>query len=252
MREEDKPFQATSPVIGLFGPCPTPPNSKSGDNISDLRVENHTSTSQFFLPGLSENPKLQPCLFGLFLPTYLVTVLGNLLIILAVTFDSHLHTPMYFFLSNLSFVDICFTSTMVPKMLLNSHTQHKGISYTECLTQVYFITIFTGMDNFLLTIMAYDRFVAICHPLKYIVIMNPRLCCLLVLISWLSVISLFYGTGIGVYLSSVLTHSSQGNTVSSVMYTVVTPMLNPFIYSLRKKDVKGAMGRLLSRAGCCL
>ncbi|XP_021104608.1 olfactory receptor 7D4-like [Heterocephalus glaber] len=274
-------------------------------------------------------------------------VLGNLLIILTVTFDSHLHAPMYFFLSNLSFVDICFTSTMVPKMLLNIYTQHKGISYTECLTQVYFITIFTGMDNFLLTIMAYDHFVAICHPLKYIVIMNPRLCCLLVLISWfimfwnallhlllvmhltfprgtkiprfvcelppllkvassdtrinnvvlyitvallgmfpvtsilfsyseifstvmrmssrernykafstcgshLCMISLFYGTGIGVYLSSALTHSSQGNTVSSVMYTVVTPMLNPFIYSLRNKDMKGAMGRLLSREGCCL
>ncbi|KAM4857025.1 olfactory receptor 7D4-like isoform 2-T2 [Urocitellus parryii] len=308
-----------------------------------MEAENHTVLSQFLLLGLSDDPKLQPFLFGLFLSMYLVTVLGNLLIILAVSSDSHLHTPMYFFLSNLSFVDICFTSTTVPKMLVNIQAHSKGISYIECLTQVYFLIIFLGMDNFLLTVMAYDRFVAICHPLNYTVIMNPRFCGLLVLMSWLimflvslidillmtrltfstgtkiphffcelaqilnvassdtlinnivmyiltallgmipmtgilfsyfqivssllrmssiaskykafstcgshlCVVSLFYGTVLGVYLSSAVSQASQGSSMASVMYTVVTPMLNPFIYSLRNKDVKGALGRLLGRA----
>ncbi|XP_071466319.1 olfactory receptor 7D4-like [Marmota flaviventris] len=307
-----------------------------------MEAENHTVLSQFLLLGLSDDPKLQPVLFGIFLSMYLVTVLGNLLIILATTSDSHLHTPMYFFLSNLSLADICFISTTVPKMLVNIQTHSHDISYTECLTQVYFFLMFLGVDNFLLTAMACDRFVAICHPLNYTVIMNPRLCVLLVLTSWLimfwvslihvllmkqltfstgteiphffcevaqllkvassdtliniiflyvstallgmipmtgilfsysqivsslmrmssieskykafstcgshlCVVSLFYGTALGVYLSSAVTHSPQGSTVASVMYTVVTPMLNPFIYSLRNKDVKGALGRLLSR-----
>ncbi|XP_033052817.1 olfactory receptor 7D4 [Trachypithecus francoisi] len=312
-----------------------------------MKAENHTELSEFLLLGLSDDPELQPVLFGLFLSMYLVTVLGNLLIILAISSDSHLHTPMYFFLSNLSFVDICFISTTVPKMLMNIQAWSKDISYVGCLTQVYFLMMFGGMDNFLLTVMAYDRFVAICHPLHYTVIMNPCLCGLLVLASWfiifwvslvhillmknltfstgteiphffcelaqvlkvahsdtllinivlyvvtallgvfpvagilfsysqivsslmrmsstegkykafstcgshLFVVSLFYGTGLGVYLSSAVTHSSQCSSMASVMYTMVTPMLNPFIYSLRNKDVKGALGRLLSRAASCL
>ncbi|MBZ3876210.1 Olfactory receptor 867 [Sciurus carolinensis] len=150
-----------------------------------MEEENHTVLSQFLLLGLSEDPELQPVLFGLFISMYLVTVLGNLLILLAVSSDFHLHTPMYFFLSNLSFVDICFTSTTIPKMLVNLYSQSKVISYTECLSQVYFFLMFLGVDNFLLTTMAFDRFVAICHPLNYTVIMNPRLCVLLVLMSWL-------------------------------------------------------------------
>ncbi|KAM6168091.1 olfactory receptor 7D4-like [Erethizon dorsatum] len=306
---------------------------------------NHTGASHFLLLGLSEDPEQQSVLLALFLSMYLITVLGNLLIILAVSSDSHLHTPVYFFLSNLSLVDICFTSTTVPKMLVNIQAESKDISYRECLSQVYFFIIFAGMDDFLLTVMAYDRFVAICHPLKYTVIMSPRLCVLLVLVSWiiifclsllhilllmqltfstgteiphffckltqllkvassdtlvnvnivllyastslmgffpiagilfsysqiasslvklssyvykykafstcgshLCVVPLFYGTGLGVYLSSAGTHSSHQSSVASVMYTVVTPMLNPFIYSLRNKDVKGALGRLLGRA----
>ncbi|XP_049737332.1 olfactory receptor 7D4-like [Elephas maximus indicus] len=311
-----------------------------------MEAENQTKVSEFLLLGLSEDPELQPLFFGLFLSTYLVTVLGNLFIILAVSSDARLYTPMYFFLSNLSFVDICFITTTVPKMLVNIQTQSKDISYIGCLTQVYFFTIFAGLENFLLTIMAYDRFVAICHPLHYMLIMNAQLCVLLVLMSWviifwvallhillitrlkfyigteiphffcelsqiikvacsdtlinniflyvltallsvfpftgilfsysqivssltrvssaggkykafstcgshLSVVSLFYGTGIGVYLSSAVTHSSQKSSIASVIYTVVTPMLNPFIYSLRNKEVKGALGKLLSRAACC-
>ncbi|XP_077007846.1 olfactory receptor 7A10-like [Tamandua tetradactyla] len=301
-----------------------------------MELENETRVSEFILLGLSEDTEVQPLLFALFLMMYLVTLMGNLLIILATISDPHLHTPMYFFLANLSFADICFTSTTVPKMLVNIQTQTKTISYGNCLTQMYFCMVFGGLDNFLLTVMAYDRYVAICHPLHYMVIMNPRLCGLLLLASWilsvlnsllhglmilrlsfcteleishflceftqviqvacsdtflndlvmyfatgilggipltgilfsytkiacsilrisshggkykafstcgshLSVVSLFYGTAFGVYLSSAATQNTRASTIVSVMYTVVTPMLNPFIYSLRNKDIKHAL-----------
>nr|XP_025839323.1 olfactory receptor 7A10-like [Vulpes vulpes] len=176
---------------------------------------------------------------------YLITVFGNLLIILAVRSDPHLHTPMYFFLANLSFVDICFTSTTVPKMLLNIQTQGKVITYAGCVTQIYFFLLFADWDDFLLAVMAYDRFLAICHPLRYTVIMDPWLCGLLVLVSWIMIVSLFYGTSLGVYLSSAANHSSHESAVASVMYTVVTPMLNPFIYSLRNRDIKRALKRII-------
>ncbi|XP_020937991.1 olfactory receptor 7A17-like [Sus scrofa] len=172
---------------------------------------------------------------------YLITVFGNLLIILAASSDSHLHSPMYFFLCNLSFVDICFTSTTIPKMLWNIQTQNKVITYKGCITQIYFYIHFAGLDIFLLTVMAYDRFVAICDPLHYMLIMNPQLCGLLVLVSWVMFVSLFYCTSLGVYLSPFATHSSQSSATAAVMYTVVTPMLNPFIYSLRNKDIKRAL-----------
>ena len=129
--------------------------------------------------------ELQPLIFGLFLLMYLITGFGNLLIILAVSSDSHLHTPMYFFLSNLSFVDICFTTTTILKMLINIQSQRKAISYEGCISQMYFYMLFAVLDDFLLTVMAYDRYVAICHPLHYTVIMSPRLCGLLVLLSWI-------------------------------------------------------------------
>ncbi|XP_070270073.1 olfactory receptor 7A5-like [Myotis yumanensis] len=301
---------------------------------------NLTQISNFFLLGFSEKPELQPLTFGVFLSMYLITVLGNLLIILAVSSDSHLHTPMYFFLFNLSFLDICVTSTTIPKMLVNIQTQNKAITYAGCITQTYFFILFAGLDVLLLTVMAYDRFVAICHPLHYMVIMNPRLCGLLVLICWiisvlhgflhslmalrlsycmdveiphffcelnqliklacsdtfpnnmamyfgavvvvgfpfvgilysyskivscihgmssaqgkykafstcashLSIVLLFYGTLLGVYLSSAATQSSHSVGTASVMYTVVTPMLNPFIYSLRNKDIKQALKTFL-------
>uniref|UniRef100_A0A452ELG0 G-protein coupled receptors family 1 profile domain-containing protein n=1 Tax=Capra hircus TaxID=9925 RepID=A0A452ELG0_CAPHI len=304
-----------------------------------METGNNTQFSEFFLLGFSEDPELQPLIFGLFLSMYLLTVFGNLLIILVTISDSHLHTPMYFFLSNLSFVDICFTSTTIPKMLQNIETQSKAITYEGCIIQVYFYIFFAGLDDFLLTVMAYDRFLAICHPLHYTVIMNPQLCGLLVLVSWmmsamnsllqslmvlqltfcteveiphffcelsqmvqlacsntflndmvmyvasvllaggpfagilysyskivsairrisstqgklkafstcashLSVVFLFYCTSLGVYLSSAATHSSHSSATASVMYTVVTPMLNPFIYSLRNKDIKRALKRV--------
>uniref|UniRef100_A0A8C0K3L2 G-protein coupled receptors family 1 profile domain-containing protein n=1 Tax=Canis lupus dingo TaxID=286419 RepID=A0A8C0K3L2_CANLU len=296
---------------------------------------------EFLLLGLSEEPELQSIIFGLFLSMYLITVFGNLLIILAISSDSHLHTPMYFFLANLSFADICVTSTTVPKMLLNVQTQSQVITYAGCISQIFLSTLFAGWDDFLLAVMAYDRYVAICHPLHYTVIMNPQLCGLLVLVSWimsvlnsllqslmilrlsfcreveiphffcelhqmiqlacsdtflndtvlyvstvllaggplagilysyskiifsihrissaqgkykafstcashLSVVSLFYCTVLGVYLSSAATQNYQTSAVASVMYTVVTPMLNPFIYSLRNRDIKRALMSFLS------
>ncbi|XP_026346570.2 olfactory receptor 7A17-like [Ursus arctos] len=305
-----------------------------------MEPDNDTGISEFLLLGFSEKPELQPLIFGLFLSTYLITVCGNLLLILAVSSDSHLHTPMYFFLANLSFVDICITSTTIPKMLWNIQTQSKVIIFAGCITQMYFFLLFAGWDDFLLTVMAYDRFVAICHPLHYMVIMNPQLCGLLILLSWiisvlnsslqslmllrltfctgmeiphffcelnqvighacsdtflndmvmnfatvllagtplagilysyckigssihrissaqgkykafstcashLSVVSLFYCTSLGVYLSSAATQSSHASAVASVMYTVVTPMLNPFIYSLRNIDIKRALKRII-------
>ncbi|XP_015427946.1 PREDICTED: olfactory receptor 7A17-like [Myotis davidii] len=304
---------------------------------------NDTQISEFLLLGLSQAVELQPLIFGFFLSMYLVTVFGNLLIILAVSSDSHLHTPMYFFLSNLSLVDICFTSTTIPKMLINIQTQSKVITYEGCITQMYFFILFAGLDNFILTVMAYDRFfVAICHPLYHRAIMSPRLCGLLVVMtgimsilnsllhslmvlrlsfcsdleiphffcelnqvlqlacsdtflnnillyflivllaggplvgilysyskivscicaipsaqgkykafstcaSHLSVVSLFYGTSLGVYLSSAASQNALSSATASVMYTVATPMLNPFIYSLRNNDIKRALQRFLGR-----
>ncbi|XP_040592604.1 olfactory receptor 7E24-like [Mesocricetus auratus] len=179
---------------------------------------------------------------------YMLALFGNLLIILTVSSDSHLHTPMYFFLSNLSMVDIGFISTTVPRVIMNIQTRCQVISYVGCLTQMSLFVIFSCMDDMLLAVMAYDRFVAICHPLYYQVIMNPSRCGVLLLGSYLSIVFLFYGTGLGVYFSSSLSQSPRSNAVATVMYSEVTPMLNPFIYSLRNKDIKTALRKILSRA----
>ncbi|NIG59990.1 olfactory receptor 7A10-like [Pontoporia blainvillei] len=148
-----------------------------------MESENQTGVSEFLFLGLSEDPEQQPLLFGFFLSMYLVTVPGNLLVILAISSDSHLHTPMHFFLSHLSFVDICFTSTIVPKMLMSIQTGNKVITDAGCLIQVYFFMVFICMDNLLLTIMAYARYVVIGHPLYYAIIKNPHLCGLMILCS---------------------------------------------------------------------
>ncbi|XP_029772825.1 olfactory receptor 7A10-like [Suricata suricatta] len=150
-----------------------------------MEGRNQTRVTQFILLGLSDQGELQSLLFWLFLSMYLVTFTGNLLIILAIITDSRLHTPMYLFLSNLSFSDICFTSTTIPEMLLHIQMKSRAISYEGCLSQMYFYMLFGGLDNFLLTAMAYDWFVAICHPLHYMVNMNPKFCGILLLGSWL-------------------------------------------------------------------
>ena len=147
-------------------------------------MEIRNQTRYFLLLGFTEEPDMQPLLFGLFLSMYLSTFTGNLLIILAIISDSHLHMPMYFFLSNLSFADICFTSTTIPKMPVNIQTQSQVITYAGCLSQIFFFLVFGCLDNLILIMMAYDHFVAISHPLYYTVIMNPKICGMLALGSW--------------------------------------------------------------------
>uniref|UniRef100_F6QLC5 Olfactory receptor n=3 Tax=Monodelphis domestica TaxID=13616 RepID=F6QLC5_MONDO len=310
-------------------------------NIRIMVAGNQSEISEFILLGLSDQPEQQSLLFFLFLLIYMITGVGNLLIIVVIRTNSCFHTPMYFFLSNLSLVDICFTTTTIPKMLVNHISGNKAISYAGCLTQVFFFIWFAGIDSVLLTVMAYDRYVAICAPLHYSMIMTPKVCLLLVVVSWfwayitalihtvlvtrlsfcgqneiphffcdlspllklacsdtfindlmvntvgaliiiipfigilisytrifvtvmripstvgkwrafstcgshLTVVCLFYGTVIGVYFSPISNHTAQQDTVAAVMYTVVTPMLNPFIYSLRNKDIKRALKMLLT------
>ncbi|XP_043837085.1 olfactory receptor 1D2-like [Dromiciops gliroides] len=176
-----------------------PGPSMTGSEVAkDMGFQNQTSVSEFLLLGLTQDPKLQRYLFGLFLAMYLITLAGNLLIVLAIISDQvvsfqslHLHTPMYFFLANLSFTDVCFVSNTVPKMLVNLYTQKKSISYTGCLIQLYFLVSLVALDNLLLAVMAYDRFVAICRPLHYTTIMSPRLYILLLIPCW--ILSILYG-----------------------------------------------------------
>ncbi|XP_075398978.1 olfactory receptor 1C1 [Tenrec ecaudatus] len=303
---------------------------------------NLTVIGEFVLLGLSLSVEQQHQLSALFLCMYVVTVAGNMLIILGIVRDSCLHSPMYFFLSNLAFVDICFTSTTVPQMVVNTLSSSKTISFSCCLTQLFFFISFVNMDSFLLCVMAYDRYVAICHPLRYTTLMNPRVCVHLVAGSWmvtflhallhtslmarlsfcssntihhffcdlnpllklscsdvsfnilliftvggllaltplicilisygfifstilkitstqgkqrafstcgchLSVVVLFYGTASAVYFSPSSTHTPLRDTLSAIMYTVVTPMLNPFIYSLRNTDMKKALQKTFAK-----
>ncbi|EHB14426.1 Olfactory receptor 7C1 [Heterocephalus glaber] len=215
-----------------------------------MKVENHTEVAQFFLLGLSDDPELQPLLFELFLSMYLVTVLGNLFIILAVSSDVHLHTPMYFFLSNLSFVDICFTSTTVPKMLVNIQAQNKDDPELQPLLFELFLSMYlvTVLGN-LFIILAVSSDVHL-HTPMYFFLSNLSfvdICFTSTTVPKMLVNIQAQNKGLGVYLSSPGTHSSRESSVASVMYIVVTPMLNPFIYSLRNKDVKGGLRRLLSR-----
>ncbi|XP_066222356.1 olfactory receptor 1D2 [Saccopteryx leptura] len=299
---------------------------------------NQSGGTEFLLLGLSESPKDQQVLFWMFLSMYLVTVVGNTLIILAISFDSRLHTPMYFFLANLSFTDLFFVTNTVPKMLVNLQSQNKAISYAGCLTQLYFLVSLVALDNLILATMAYDRYVAISRPLHYATAMSPGLCILFLTLCWvlsvlyglihtilmtrvtfcgsrkihyifcemyvllrlacsntqvnhvvliatgsfifltpfgfmittyvwivrailrlpsasskykafstcashLAVVTLFYGTLGMVYFKPLNTYSMK-DSVATVMYAVVTPMMNPFIYSLRNKDMHGALGRL--------
>ena len=135
-----------------------------GSHLHHMEPSNNTQFSEFFLLGFSDNPELQPLIFVLFLSMYLIAVFGNLLIILVTNSDSHIHTPMYFFLSNLFFVDICFTSTTIPKMLQNIQTQSKVITCEGYIVQTYFYILFVELDDIILTVMAYGCYVAICHP----------------------------------------------------------------------------------------
>ncbi|XP_034373279.1 olfactory receptor 8S1-like [Arvicanthis niloticus] len=145
---------------------------------------NHSVISEFVLTGLSDDPLIQALLFVLFLGVYILTMTGNLMLLLVITADSHLHTPMYFFLSNLSFVDLCFSSVTVPKLLKDLLSAKKSISVEGCLAQVFLVFFSSGTEACLLSVMAYDRYAAICHPLLYGQVMRNELCVRLVLVSW--------------------------------------------------------------------
>ncbi|XP_029435806.1 olfactory receptor 2G3-like [Rhinatrema bivittatum] len=150
-----------------------------------MDVENMTMVAEFIILGLSDNPQLQVPLFLVFLLIYLITLLGNLVIIASTCGDPHLHTPMYFFLSNLSLIDICGASNIIPKLLGIFISGDKSISYAGCMVQLYFFGGFGGTADILLTAMAYDRYAAVCHPLHYSLIMNRRVCVLLAAASWI-------------------------------------------------------------------
>ncbi|NXG39062.1 O1052 protein, partial [Dromaius novaehollandiae] len=307
-----------------------------------MAEDNHTTVTSFIFTGLTDRPDLQLPLFVVFSLIYGMTLLGNLGLILVIRFDSQLHTPMYFLLSNLSFLDVCYSSTVTPSMLLHFLTVLQGVSYGECITQYGFFAVFATTEMFLLASMAYDRYVAICNPLLYTVIMTKKVCILLIAGSYLGGIvnSLIHTHGLlrlsfcssnvinhffcdllpllklscsDIYLNSILVfvfgalfetttftvviisyffivvtvlkirstkgrqktfstcashltavftfhgtilfmyffHSSSSslNTekIVSVFYTVVIPMLNPLIYSLRNNDVKCAARKLLKR-----
>ncbi|KAI5195741.1 Olfactory Receptor 7G3 [Manis pentadactyla] len=148
-----------------------------------IKNMNHTDVPEFLLLGLTDDPELQPFLLGLFLSVYLVTILGNPLIILAIGSDPNLHTPMYSFLCILSLDDICISTTTIPKLLVNIQAQNQHILCIGCIAQIGFVLFFFGFENCLLAAMAYDCYVAICHPLRYSVIMTPQLCAMLILLS---------------------------------------------------------------------
>uniref|UniRef100_A0A286XVN8 G-protein coupled receptors family 1 profile domain-containing protein n=1 Tax=Cavia porcellus TaxID=10141 RepID=A0A286XVN8_CAVPO len=291
-----------------------------------MRQTNQTQVAEFLLLGLSDDPNTQQLLFTLFLGVYLVTVLGNLLLVSLVQADSQLHTPMYFFLCNLSVADLCFSTNIVPQALVHLLSRKKVISFTRCAAQLCFFLIFGCTQCVLLAVMSYDRYVAICNPLHYYSIMTRRVCIQLATGSWTSgifvsvvdttftlrltykgsnriahflfgrplchflhggcdslipvslilvsysyiivtvvkiksaagrlkalstcgshlmVVILFYGSGIITYMTPK--SSKQQKKLVSVFYAVVTPMLNPLIYSLRNKDVKGALRKVAAR-----
>ncbi|ELR52853.1 Olfactory receptor 4D2 [Bos mutus] len=145
---------------------------------------NHTCVSEFVFLGLSQTQELQLVLFLVFLFVYITTVMGNLLIMVTVTSDSRLHTPMYFLLRNLAIIDLCFSSVTAPKMLVDSLAEKKTISYQGCMAQIFFFHFLGGAMVFFLSVMAYDRLVAISRPLHYVTIMNTQVCVGLVAASW--------------------------------------------------------------------
>ncbi|XP_040832712.1 olfactory receptor 147-like [Ochotona curzoniae] len=149
-----------------------------------MALGNSSFVTEFILMGLTDRPDLQLPLFFLFLVIYVITVFGNLSLITLIGLNPQLHTPMYFFLFNLSLIDLCYSSVFTPKMLLNFTSEKNIISYMGCMTQLYFYSFFVISECYLLMSMAYDRYVAICNPLLYNVVMSPRVCSNLVLGSY--------------------------------------------------------------------
>ncbi|XP_004389313.1 olfactory receptor 9I1-like [Trichechus manatus latirostris] len=305
-------------------------------------AENGTVVTEFVLMGFQLPAELQMGLFFVFLILYLLTMGGNLVMILLIHSDPHLQTPMYFFLSHLSFLDICYSSVIIPQLLETLGTDKTVMTYERCATQFFFFTLYASTECFLLAVMAYDRYVAVCNPLLYATAMTPQTCLGLVatayagamvnsvvrtgctfslsfcksnnidfffcdlppllkltcgetkplelviyllaflvitisisviLISYLFIIraimrictaggkaktfstcashmtavALFFGTLIFIYLKSNMGKSLWKDRIISVFYTVVIPMLNPIVYSLRNKEVKEALNKALNR-----
>ncbi|VFV39792.1 olfactory receptor 877-like [Lynx pardinus] len=146
-----------------------------------MAADNASSVTEFILAGLTDEPELQMPLFFLFLGFYMVTVVGNLGLITLIGLNSHLHIPMYFFLFNLSFIDVSYSTTLTPKMLMGFVAKRNIISYAGCMTQFFFFCFFVFSESYILSAMAYDRYVAICKPLLYTVTMSPQVCSLLLL-----------------------------------------------------------------------
>uniref|UniRef100_A0A452REE4 Olfactory receptor n=1 Tax=Ursus americanus TaxID=9643 RepID=A0A452REE4_URSAM len=307
-----------------------------------MTTGNHSTVTEFILAGLTEKPELQLPLFFLFLGIYVVTVVGNLGMITLIGLSAHLHTPMYYFLSSLSFIDLCHSTVITPKMLVNFVTERNFISYRACMTQLYFFLVFVISECHMLAAMAYDRYVAICNPLLYNVTMSYQVCswlvvgvyimgltgamahtgCMLRVLfckadiinhyfcdlfpllelscsstyinevvvlcfsafnilapsltilasyifilssilrihstegrskafstcsSHISAVALFFGSAAFMYLQPSSVSSMDQGKVSSVFYTILVPMLNPLIYSLRNKDVKVALNKILEK-----
>ncbi|XP_036619524.1 olfactory receptor 5B2-like [Trichosurus vulpecula] len=305
-------------------------------------MENHSEVNEFILVGLTDVPELQMPLFIIFTFIYLITLLGNLGMVVLISLDSHLHNPMYFFLSNLSLVDFGYSSAITPKVIAGFLTGHKVISYNGCAAQMFFFMAFASVDCFLLAVMAYDRHAAVCKPLHYGTTMTLSVCIclaigvyicgflqssinigcifhlsfcnsnvvhhffcdippllalscsdiyinevvifilagfnvsftLLVIVtsyvfifiailrihssegrhkafstcaSHLTAVSIFYGTIIFMYFQPNSSHSMDTDKLVSVFYTMVIPMLNPLVYSLRNKEVKNAFRKAAGR-----
>ncbi|NXJ13807.1 O1020 protein, partial [Odontophorus gujanensis] len=300
---------------------------------------NHSGVTEFVLLGFTT---LQELLFAIFFLIYITTLVGNLGMFVLIRTDPHLHTPMYFFLGHLSFLDVCYSSTVTPKLLLGLLAERKVISFHGCLTQLFFYLVFITTEAFFLSIMAYDRCVAIHLPLRYLVVMSHRLCvqlvvgsyvagslnalvhttallqlsfcgpnvlnhfyceippllqllcsdtwlnqvlmlscagfivasfALAILVSYtfilcsvctmrsaegrhkafltctshLTAVTLFCGSAAFLYLHPLSTRAEEERKTASVFYTVVTPMLNPFIYSLRNVEVRSALSRAVRK-----
>ncbi|XP_030042431.1 olfactory receptor 6F1-like [Microcaecilia unicolor] len=312
---------------------------------------NGTSIKEFTFLGFPSLRQMHSLVFLIVLIIYIVTVSGNTLIIVVIGRQPHLHTPMYFFLSNLALLEIFYTTNIVPKMLEGFLVEHKYISFIDCMVQLYFFLSMACAENFLLTAMAYDRFVAICKPLHYATIMSNRVCFKLALCSWvlgflipivpvlmvtrvdfcgsnvinhffcdvspliklsctdsyqiklveftvassvlltsctiillsyiyiisailripsvsgrhkafstcishLIIVSIFFGSGILIYIGPTAYQSFDLNKTVSVLYTVITPLFNPFIYTFRNEQVKTAFRNTVRRSilrhrGCC-
>ncbi|XP_038225871.1 olfactory receptor 5V1-like [Dermochelys coriacea] len=305
-------------------------------------MENQTIPTEFILSGFSKLWGLRFLLLGIISIIYIFTLLGNMLILLLSLVQPCLRTPMYLFLGNLSLLDICQTTTTIPQMLQHLLSGSSSISYASCMAQLYFFLLFVGAEGIILATMAYDRYVAICNPLHYTVLMSSKLCSTLVAASWLTgclnavvhtvltirlsfcgvnrlnyfycdippllalscrdvslnvtmtvvsslflgwgpslciilsyvhivfrilkmqssqgrrkafstcashlmVVLLYYGSCIFTYIRPISSYSLDKDRLISLLYSLITPMLNPIIYTLRNKDVKGAMKKVFGR-----